>query len=116
MKNLEKERTVTFDEALELPEYADFHEVIRYLEKTPFKEVFPKKYEISLEDRALETIKTLFSENPDVSFKEILSAVLDRLPNDLSTALLLKMTQFTLKKCEKLSTSTFKNNSTLQTV
>ena len=114
MKNLEKERTVTFDEALELPEYADFHEVIQYLKKTPFKEVFPKKYELSLEDRASETIKTLFSENPDASLKSVLSAVLERLPNDLSAAFLLKMIQFTFKKWEKLTASTFQNNSVLQ--
>jgi predicted P-loop ATPase len=116
MKNLEKERTITFDEALEMPEYADFHEVIQYLEKTPFKEVFPKKYEMSLEDRVLEAIKTLFSENPYMPLKDVLSAVLDRLPNDLSAALLLKMTQFTLKKWGKLAASSFQNNSMLQAV
>ena len=45
MKTNQEQKQKTFEEVLLAPSLAHFHEVIGYLEKTPFSEVFPKKRE-----------------------------------------------------------------------
>jgi hypothetical protein len=41
---------LTFDDVLQTPELSHLHDLIHYLEKTPFQDIFPKKYEMSMED------------------------------------------------------------------
>ena len=98
-----EEKKITFEEALEMPEYAHFHEVILYLKKTPNKEIFPKKYEMSIQGLTTRKVQSLFDENPHLPLKNVLALVMDYLPDDLSAKLLLKMTQLAIKKWEKLS-------------
>ena len=47
MKNIDHSN-LTLEEAIEMPEYAHFREVVEYLDNNPFEVVFPKKFEISL--------------------------------------------------------------------
>ena len=63
----QKHKTKTFDEVLQDPEQPLLHEAIHVLRKTPFKDAFPKKYEMSVIDIAMETVTELFEENPNTS-------------------------------------------------
>ena len=102
MKNTE-ERTISFEEALEMPEYVDFHEVIRYLQKTPPEDVFPEKFQASLKRAVIEKTESLFDENSLMPLKNVVTTILGGLSEELSAKLLLKMTQLIIKKWEKLS-------------
>jgi hypothetical protein len=98
-----KEKNITFEEALQMPELAHFHEVIRYLERTPFSEAFPKKYEKSLERMVSEHTFSLFKEQPSLPLKTVITTTLQTLPDDLSAKLILKMTKLTIQKWEDLT-------------
>jgi hypothetical protein len=101
-KKLEK-KPMTFDEVLQTPELAHLHNLVHYLEKTPNKEIFPKKYEMSIEDLTIREVKKVFIEQPYSSLKTATATVLSKLPDDLSATLLLKMTQLTIQEWSKLS-------------
>jgi hypothetical protein len=58
MENSIGNKTMTFEEMLADPEFAHVHEGLRYLQRTPPNEIFPKKYEKSMIGLALED--TLF--------------------------------------------------------
>ena len=105
MKIKDAEKPISFDDALLMPEYAHLHEVIRYLENTPDSEIFSRKYEMGMEHIASKKINSLFKEDSSIALKNVVSAVLERLPNNISAELLLKITLFTIKKWENLSNS-----------
>jgi hypothetical protein len=105
MKKIQEDKMVTFEQALTMPEYAQFHDAIRYLEKTPSKDVFPQKYEASIKGLTNRKVQSLFEENPSMSLKNVLTSVIQNLPDDLSTKLLLNMTHLTIRSWDKLSKS-----------
>ena len=114
MKVNKKYIPLTFDEVLQDPSLSRFHELINYLEKTPNKEILPKKYEMSIQDLTTRKVQSLFDENPNMPLKNVLALVMDYLPDDLSAKLLLKMTQIAIKKWEKLSETAYAGNSVSQ--
>ena len=103
MKIKDAEKPISFNDALLMPEYVHLHEVIHYLENTPHSETFPRKYEMGMEHIASKKINSLFKEDSSITLKNVISAVLERLPNDISSELLLKITIFTIKKWKNLS-------------
>jgi hypothetical protein len=105
MKKIQEDKMVTFEQALIMPEYAQFHEAIRHLENTPSKDVFPQKYEASLKGLTNRKVQSLFDENPSMPLKNVLTLIIENLPDDLSTKLLLDMTHLTIRAWEKLSKS-----------
>ena len=54
MENRTENKTMTFEEALQDPSLAHVHEGLRYLQKTPPEAHFPKKYEKSMINLAIE--------------------------------------------------------------
>lgn len=102
-----KEKSISFEEALQIPELSHFHEVIHYLEKTPFSQVFPKKYEKSITNMANQQTATLFKEKPTLPLKNVINKVMSELPDDLSAKLILKMTKLIIQKWESLSASSY---------
>lgn len=103
MKNDTVNSSKSFEEVLQDPSLSRFHGLINYLDNTPNKDVFPKKYEASIQNLINQKVQTLFVENPAMPLKMVLSLVIEYLPEDLSPKLLLKMTQFTIKKWSKLT-------------
>jgi hypothetical protein len=109
MKKNVTEKVITFEEALEMPEYTHLHEVIRYLEKTPPEGLFPKKYLASLTRCVDEMVYKLYIENPSMPLRDVITHVLNRLSANLSAKLLLKMTQLTIEKWGKYSANPYFN-------
>jgi hypothetical protein len=103
MKITEAYQPMTFDEALQNPSLSRFHEVIHYLQDTPNKDILPKKYEISMTDLAIEKTAKVFYTKPNMPFRSALTIILQDLPEDLSTALVLKITEKIIEKWENLS-------------
>jgi hypothetical protein len=99
-------KPMTFDEVLQTPELSELHDLVRFLEKTPNKDIFPKKYEMSIEDVTIREVRMLFKDAPQQPIKTVITAVLNRLPNDLSDALLLKMTQIAVHQWRTLTQNT----------
>lgn len=93
---------ISFDEALKDPSMSHFHELIHYLEITPNKVIFSKKYELSIQDLTTRKTQALFDENPSMPLKNVLTIIIEYLPDDLAPKLLLKTTQLVVKKWEKL--------------
>jgi hypothetical protein len=103
MENLKENRTMTFEEMLADPEFAHIHEGLRYLQRTPPNELFPKKYEKSMLGLALEDTVHLFNENPNMPIKEVISKVITSFDDDLSADLIVKMTPKIIEKWKTLS-------------
>ena len=86
-------RTMTAEEILNDPSLAHFHEAVRFMQRTPSKDIFPKKYEEGVIDVALETVFELFEENSKVSLKKVLRLVIKHLPKDITPLLMSKVIQ-----------------------
>jgi hypothetical protein len=103
MENLKENRTMTFEEMLADPEFAHVHEGLKYLQRTPPNELFPKKYEKSMIGLALEDTVHLFNENPNMPIKVVISKVITSFDDDLSADLILKITPKIIEKWRTLS-------------
>ena len=103
----QEEKQITIEEALEMPEYADLHEAMRYVMNTPFKKMFPKKYEMSIKGCVTRYTRKLFKENPNRPLKNVVAVVLDDLDDDLDldADFVVKMTQLIIKEWKELSTA-----------
>ena len=114
MKITEKYEPMTFEEALQTPELGHCHDLIHYLQNTDNKDIFPRKYEMSIEGIASRMLSVLFKESPSMPLKSVIATVIEALPNDLSPKLLLKMAKFTIEQWGKISDKNHKENSKLQ--
>lgn len=103
MKDNQEKKQLTFDAVLQTPELSHLHDLIHYLEKTPFQDIFPKKYEMSMEDATIKEVRRVFQDEPYCALKSVVTTVLEKLPDDLSAILLLKMTKLILKEWRTLS-------------
>jgi hypothetical protein len=106
MENLKENRTMTFEEMLADPEFAHVHEGIRYLQRTPPNELFPKKYEKSMIGLALTDTVELFQKTPDMPLKMVVSTIIAGFDDDLSADLIVKMTPKIIDKWKTLSVTT----------
>jgi hypothetical protein len=105
MENLKENRTMTFEEMLADPEFAHIHEGLRYLQRTPPNELFPKKYEKSMIGLALTDTVELFQKNPNMPLKMVISTIIASFDDDLSADLILKMTPKIIEKWKIMSLS-----------
>ena len=105
MKTKDKDEYIMFEDALQMPELAHLHDVILYVENAHDSELSPKKYQIGLEHIASKKIQILYKENPEMGIKHVIMAVFEKLPDDMPTLFIVKITQFILKKWETVSNS-----------
>ncbi len=101
MNNYKK--SISYEEAMQMPEYAHLHDTLRYLNGKKPNEIFPKHHERSMEYITEREIYATFKDNPNLSLNNAVSIVLKQLPEDISAPLLLKLTSFIIEKWEKLS-------------
>ena len=105
---MEKNKRIELSEVLKDPEMAkQIQDVIRYVENTPFSKMFPEKYENSIERLVAQRTRKLFKEQPHLPLKDVVSTVLTSLQDDLSAALLLKMTRVIIEEWEYVSTTVY---------
>ena len=84
MKMNEDKKSISLEEALQMPELAHLHDTMRYLENASDSDLMPQKYEMGLEYLATKKTLALFNENATLPLKSVVSIVLERLPNDIS--------------------------------
>ncbi len=106
---MKKNGRIELSEAMKDPETAKFiDDFKRYAEKTPFSKMFPKKYELSLEQMVYDDTHELFEKQPDLPLKSVVTTVLNNLTeDDLSPELLLKMTQLIIQEWQAVSTEVY---------
>lgn len=75
LKITEIEQPILFEDALQMPEYAHLHDILRYVENVHDSELSPRKYQMNLEDNASKTLKSLFSKKPKMAIKDVVIAV-----------------------------------------
>ncbi len=107
MENNRKSKTRTFDEALEMPELAHFHEAIIFLKNKPTGTLFPAKYAASVEHLVVRKVMNLREETPAMPLKSVISRTLDGLPDNLPDDLLLKMTRLIIDEWQTISTAAY---------
>jgi DNA integrity scanning protein DisA with diadenylate cyclase activity len=101
-----KNGMIELSEVMKDPEKAKQIEAfIIYAEKTPFSKMFPKKYELSVEQSVYDEVQALFVINPTTPLKSVVTTVLNSLDEDISADLLLKMTRLIIQEWESLSTA-----------
>lgn len=98
-----KQEKITIEQALEMPELAHLHEAMRYAQDTPFKDMFPKKYEMSIKRSVILRTNKLFETQPAMPLKNVVSTILNSLKEDISSELLVKMAQVISEKWATLS-------------
>ena len=103
MENVKENRSITFEEALKDPSLAHIHEGLRYVQRTPFKDLFPEKHEISMVGLAQEDVVKLFKKKPNTPLKKVVAKIINSFDDDLSADLILKMTPKIIEKWEELS-------------
>ena len=113
MKMNEDKKSISLEEALQMPELAHLHDTMRYLENASDSDLMPQKYEMGLEYLATKKTLALFNENATLPLKSVVSIVLERLPNDISAPFLLKMTQFIILQWSQLLGKTYQNDRVL---
>ncbi len=110
MKINKFKKSIPFEEAMQMPEYAHLHDTLRHLNSAKPSVIFPKHHERSMEYIAENKVLALFEESPNLSLNNALSIVLKQLPEDISAPLLLKLTSFIIEKWAYLSTSHLQKN------
>lgn len=96
-------KSLTYQEVLETPELAHFHDVVRFLQTSPRHKIFPEKFEMSMKRLVVRTADTLFDETPTLPLNKVIASIMDKLPDDVPPPLLLKMTQIAIEKWESLT-------------
>ncbi len=104
MKEVKNNLSMTYEDVLQNPNLTHFHEAIHLLQNRPHTDIFPKQYESAMMSVAEDRVVKLFDENPQISLKRTVSKVINRFPNDLSDALMTKITNEVIKKWTHLST------------
>jgi hypothetical protein len=82
-------------------ENAHLHEVIHFLKGKKGESLFPRKRDEAIKHVANQKINTILEGQPNIPLKQVMSLVLDTLPNDLSSATLLSLTKLVIDKYEK---------------
>ena len=95
----------TSEQIKQIPELAHFYEVVLFMEKNKGKNLFPKKYEMSVLDAVTKDTHNLFKEQPTMPLKNVVTTVLPAFISDLSGDLLLKMTQKIIETWGELSST-----------
>ena len=93
----------TYDEALQTPELAHFHEAIHFLNHKPVGSLFPAKYEAATHHVAAKKTLELFKNSPQMPLKMVISTIMAGFNDDLSADLILKMTPKIIEKWEQLT-------------
>jgi hypothetical protein len=100
MKN--KSEAISFEDVLQNSELSHLHEVVHFLENTRDKPLFPQKQEASIKRSVAKKVKMLFAENPAMPLKNVITIVVNGLPDTLNAKFLLTMTAFTIENWEDL--------------
>lgn len=82
----------------------EFQDIIAYVEKTPFKQLFPNKYKASIKHSVETKTEEIFHEQPTMPLKKVVSIVLADLNDEtLSAELILEMTQLIIQNWERMT-------------
>jgi hypothetical protein len=100
----------SLSQALENPSHSKYHEAIRYVQNTPFSQMFPKKHEATLIDIAIKKTITLHEENPSTPLKKVVNTIFESLTDDIPAPLILKITKKIIEKWTILSKESQKEN------
>ena len=110
MKIIEENNILSYEEILQIPEML---EVYHFLENTQGP-LFPKKHEMALKSVVSQNVYARFKQSPSMPLKSVISTILSSLSDEISSKLLLKMTQLIIKDWEHLSCTTLKNKAVAQ--
>ena len=86
MKLNKENLSISYEEALQMPELAHLHDTLRYLENAPDSEILPEKYAQSLEYQASKNIQKIFKDTPSLPLKDVVANVIERLPSILKSS------------------------------
>jgi hypothetical protein len=114
MKINKEDKSISFDDAMAMPELAHLKDILQFVENAPDGTLFPKKYEKGIEYIASNKIYMLYKTNPFTPLKNVVSIVVEQLPANISTSMLIKMTPFIIHQWEKLSVGETLNTKLVQ--
>ncbi len=115
MKETKKNNSMTFEEGLQDPSLAHLHEALRYFQKTPASQMFPKKHELALTHAVERKAYKLFNENPNMSIKTVITTIFTTLTDDIPAPLALKLTQTIIKEWESMLAISLQKNEIVMT-
>lgn len=103
MKEIKKNPSMTYEEVLQNPSLAHFHEAIHLLQNRSHNNIFPHQYESSVMSVAESHVIKLLGKKPEMSLKTVVAKVIAHFPEDLSADLISKMTHTIIEKWTELS-------------
>ena len=107
---------MTSEQALKTLESERLYEAVRHLENMSAEDIFPKKYAAGIEHVAIQNTYKYFEHNPNMPLKEVVAAILANLKPNLSSELLLNVTQTIIQKWEKLAKTAHQTENELEPV
>ena len=114
MKN--KRTSMQFDEVLQNSELTHLHEVADFLENTQDINLFPEKYNAALKQTISRKTDSLFSDNPSMPVKKVITIIFESLPDSLNSDILLELTAFITNEWNDLAHSLQKSQNEFQMV
>ena len=105
MKLTKDNKSISYEQALQMPELAHLHDTLKYLENAPDSQILPQKYAQSLQYRSDKYIQQIFKDNPTLPLKDVVSNVIERLPIDISASHILEITPHIINEWERLQQS-----------
>ena len=105
MKKNTSSAHMTFEDALQDPTMAHFHEAIHFLEENENKILFPKKYMAGLRSIVERDVKDLFEQSPSTPPIQVVRTMLEGMNENLPSEMILEITAFILKEWISLTTS-----------
>lgn len=110
MKDSGKSRTMSYEEILQDSSLAHMHEMVRYVHNKPLSQLMPKKHESSLTSWIeIKTVK-LYTENPNMPIKKVITTIFEPLTDDIPAPLMLKLTQHIIDLWAKLFVTNQQDN------
>lgn len=101
----DKSTFISFEDVMQNSELSHLHEVVHFLENTENKPLFAKKYEASIKRSVSKKVKNLFIEHPTMPLKNVITMVVNSLPDTLNANFLLSITAFIIENWENLAQS-----------
>ncbi|MFN0033442.1 MAG: hypothetical protein ACKVUS_00160 [Saprospiraceae bacterium] len=94
---------LTYEEIMSNPEYERFREAAVLLQNSRFEDLFPEKHLLGLKSLVHRKLWALYNETPSLPLKDVVTHVLETLPDDTSSAVVMELTRFAIEKWEAMA-------------
>ncbi len=94
---------LTYEEVMSNPAYEHLQEAVVLLQNSRFEDHFPEKHLLALKSLTVQKLKALQREAPFSPLKDVVTHVLENIPDDTSATVVIELTRFAIEKWESIA-------------